>query len=144
MTYTAQPLLNDRDKVRFLAGDTDPQNRFVQDEEIAYALDVQPSVNLAAAVIAEAIGSQFLCQCDETVGALSRKCGQLAENYFKRAKDLRALESHLALPFFGGLTLSGKESLAEDTDAVQPGFRRGQDDFPGTNPSITDLFQVLT
>jgi hypothetical protein len=47
----------------------------------------------------------------------------LAERYRARANSSAQI-------FAGGRTISGKESLAEDEDKVQPSFSVGQDDAP--------------
>lgn len=126
--YTGRPNLNARDKVRFLSGQTDRQSQLVSDEEIAYALSVQPAPELAAAVICEALAAKFSGLADKRVGDVSESCSQKAAAFQLRAEQLRSNAVTLALPVFGGLSISEKEMLDADTDAVQPSFRIGQDD----------------
>jgi hypothetical protein len=132
-TYSCDPANNQRDQVRFLVGDTDVNNQIVEDEEILWALSVQPSVWLASAIICESVASKYNNSVDEKVGDLSRGGSKIPEHWLARAKWLRNLAATNSLPFFGGLTVSGKKTLAEDTDAVQPSFRRRRDDHPGTS-----------
>lgn len=136
-TYSGNPASSDNDKVRFLVGDTDETDQLVQDEEIAYALTTQPTAELAAALVAEAIAAKFARQVDSTVGRVSESASQRAMAFRERAKELRSNIALLARPSFGGLSQAEKERLDSDTDAVQPSFRIGQDDNP-ESPSERD------
>lgn len=129
-TYTGIPSSSEKDKVRFLCGDVDVTAQLVQDEEIEWVNSVYPSCRLAAAVVCEAIAARFSCAVDCTVGDISKKNSQKAEAFRKRAEELRNLEGNDALPFFGGLSKSGKRALDQNPDAVQPNFRIGLDDNP--------------
>jgi hypothetical protein len=135
-TYTL-PIAVDRDRVRGLIGDTDTTYQLLQDEEIAYFLSVRADVFLAAADSANAIAATFSRQADTTNLSLSVSASQRAEAYRNLAVELAARSGSLvgAEMFVGGLTISGKEALATDTDAVQPSFERNQDDFPGNDPN---------
>ncbi len=129
-TYGGDPSANERDEVRWLAGDTDTNDQLVTDEEIAYALTKQPTPTLAAAVVCDAIAAKFAREADRRVGDVSLSASQKAKAYRERAADLRADAAVLALPSFGGLSIADKETLDADTDAVQPSFRIGKDDHP--------------
>ena len=48
--YSGDPSLSSRDAVRFLIGDTDPNDPLVTDEEIAYALGRFTEPELAGAI----------------------------------------------------------------------------------------------
>lgn len=134
--YSGRPEENEKDKVRFLVGDTCPEDPLVQDEEIEYALSEFPRVTLAAALVCRSLASRYSRMVSSKVGDISVSGGdKIAEAYKKRAEefdpdDLTA-GRELVLPSFGGLTHSGKETLNEDTDAVQPSFQRGMNDIPG-------------
>lgn len=130
-TYSGDPSSSDRDAIRFLIGDTETLDQLVTDEEIAYALTQQPSINLAAALVCDAIAAKFAREADRRVGDVSLSASQRAEAYRTKARDLRTNGLSLALPSFGGRSISEKETLDEDSDAVQPSFRIGQDDHPG-------------
>lgn len=130
-TYSGNPSASDRDAVRFHVGDTDTTDQLVTDEEIAYALTQQPSIELAAALICDAIAAKFTREADRRVGDVSLSASQQAEAYRTKARDLRTSGYSLALPSFGGRSISEKETLDSDSDAVQPSFRVGQDDHPG-------------
>jgi len=127
-------------KVRLLIGDTNSSDRLLLDSEIQFFLD-QSSGELYAAAIAAcyAIAGKFARSADFTNLSLSVSASQRAEAYRQLAKDLAAqlasgaTGSGGASMFVGGASISGKESLSEDSDAVQPSFSIGQDDEPGAN-----------
>ena len=129
-TYSGDPASSDRDAVRFHAGDTDRDLAELEDEEIDYALGLQPDVKLAAAELLEALAAKYSRKANIAVGQVRKDLGSVADQLAKRAKDLRATAGNLAQPFFGGLTKSGKSDLDTRTDDVQPRFRRGQFDNP--------------
>jgi len=133
--YSGRPADSDRDHVRFLVGDTDAEEPFVQDEEIAFAVANQTSLKLSAALVLRALAAKYSRQVTNKVGDVSSNCSDVAKAFRDRADELDpaglTTAPALVLPSFGGLTISGKETLAEDTDAVQPRFVRGADDIPG-------------
>ena len=133
MTWTYTAPTTDRDKVRFLVGDTDTTDQLVTDEEIAYVLTTRTNLHLAAADVCEAIAAKSSRKADTSNGTLSVSASQRAAAYATRAQELRARANALGAPAFfaGGQTVSGKDDLSADGDAVQPAFRVGQDDFPG-------------
>ena len=137
-TYSGDPATSDRDEVRFLVGDTDPEDKMVEDAEINWAIANQSTTKLAAAVVLRALASKFSRMVTNKVGDLSTNCSDLATAFSDRANELDpsglTKATALCLPSFGGLSISGKETLSEDTDAVQPRFYRGQDDIPGGYP----------
>ena len=131
-TYGGDPAANDRDSVRWLVGDTDTTDQLVQDEEIAYALGEFGGPIHAAVVTCEAIAAKFARLVDKKIGSLNIKASQRADEYQVRANVLkRRIGTDLAEMFVGGTTISEKETLAADEDAIQPSFQIGQDDFFG-------------
>lgn len=135
--YTGRPDSNDRDKVRFLVGDTCEKQPLVADEEVDYSISDQPNLILAAAMVLRALAAKFSRLVSSKVGDVSvSSADKVAEGYTKRANELDPNgltmgAASLVLPSFGGLTISGKEKLDEDTDAVQPSFKKGMNDIPG-------------
>ena len=132
------PSTNDRDKVRFLVGDTDTNDQLVTDEEIAWALDNENVYN-AAATIALAISSKFARLADKTVDDLSIKYSQRAKNYADLAAELRtrANKRSFAKPYLGGASKAQKDSDVLNTDLVQPEFKKGQFDYNAADDEET-------
>lgn len=125
---------NTRDTVRLLIGDTDSADPQLQDEEIDYFVTEQVDARLAAAACCRALSAKFTRQVDTTNLSLSVSASQRAQAYRDLAQELTeqaASSGGGAEMFAGGLSIAGKEALDEDTDAVQPNFRVGQDDLPG-------------
>jgi hypothetical protein len=129
VTWTySDPSANDRDKVRFKLGDTDTSDELISDEEIAYLLTLG-TVQQAAAHGAEAIAARFARKADKTIGDLALKLSQKAEAYWKLAAALwedagGKLPSLELVPYAGGISVSDKEAVEEDSDRVEPAFRR--------------------
>lgn len=141
MTWTYSPALAaDKDRVRFLTGDTNAADQQLQDEEITWLVSQRSDVLLAAADACEGIAARYTRQADTTNSKLSVAASKRAAAYAALAKMLqqRALTLSGAQMFAGGLTISGKQVLDENTDAVQPAFSIGKDDEPGANNSSMD------
>jgi len=135
-SYSWNPASSERDTVRFLVGDTDTNDQKVANEEITYALSVWSTVELAAALVLYSLAAKFSSSVSTSFGGVSTSCSDVAKAYAERASALDPMGlvtsrgSHV-LPSFGGRSVGEKESLNSDTDAVQPSFYRGMDDYPG-------------
>ncbi len=135
-SYSGDPTSSPKDEVRFLAGDVLECEPLVQDEEIEYALTRFSAPRLAAALVLRSLASRYARQASVRVGDVQLSGGgQITGAFKKRADELdpAGLTAGVAfvLPSFGGLSISEKESLDADTDAVQPAFRKGMNDIPG-------------
>lgn len=135
--YTGRPDQSNRDKVRFLIGDTCRDDQQVQDEEIAWALsDQSDNVELAAAKVLRAMAAEWSRVASVKVGDVAiTNAAAIAKGLSERADELDPYGLamggvSLVIPRFGGLSISEKETLAEDSDAVQPSFSRGMFDNP--------------
>ena len=135
-TYSGNPADSDRDRVRFLVFDTDVNEQLINDEEIAWLLSEQSNIYMAAANTAEAIAAKFAKDITRNAVGLSASVGNRAQFYLELADKLRAQMSTTnkhGEVFAGGLTISGKQALDDDPDAVQPAFKIGQFDWNGPN-----------
>ncbi len=133
-SYSGNPATSDRDKVRFLVFDTDTNEQLINNEEIDWLLTEQTSVYMAAANAAEAIAAKFAKDVTRSAVGLSATVGNRSSFYLRLADTLRAqvgTTNNHGEVFSGGLTISGKDALDGDTDAVQPGFKIGQFDWNG-------------
>lgn len=140
--YNGDPANNERDEVRFLAGDTNEADPLIYDEEIAYALAQHPEPRLAAAMCLRAQAALFARKVSRSVGDVSRSLSDAAKAFTERANELDPYgitrTATGATPVFGGQSISEKETLDSDTDAVQPFFKRGKYDYPGLEDDSTD------
>ena len=95
-TYSADPTSSQKDAIRWLVGDTNPDTPLVQDEEIAFNLmEMNYEIYRAAANTAQNIASTFTGLSQSTsksVGglSLSQSYGDRAQRYERLAKDLLA------------------------------------------------------
>ncbi len=133
-SYSGDPATNDKDAVRWLVDDIDSTNQLVQNEEINWALSQFGGPIQTAAVVCEQIAGQLAKGAImKKVGSLTISRGEAAKQYQERCKTLRKLiGTKMSDLFVGGLSISEKEQMAQENDAVQPFANRGQDDFPGT------------
>src|SRR5690606_25286855 len=133
-SYSGDPGLSAKDEVRFLVGDTDPDEQLVTDEEIEYALDQEGSVRAAAVVVCESIQAGLAKKVDKAAGAVRVSLSQTADHYAKLCEQLR---KRLALgsgagAYAGGISRSDKKARRSNADRVEPAFRRGMHDNHGT------------
>ncbi len=125
-TYTHDPSRSGLDAVRFYTGDVERSSAMLDDREIEFALTQNPTPKIAAAVLLEQLAARYARKADISVGQVSKALGAVSDKLAKRAKELRS--SVNVAPFFGGLTISGKQELDGRTDDVQPHFKIGQFD----------------
>ena len=137
-TYDSSDLTSDLSRVRLLVFDTDSTRPLLQDEEIAFFLVQFPDIFRAAASSCEAIAAKFGREIDRSVLATTDNPSRTAEFYLDLAERYRAQAGKSAEVFAGGLTISGKQRLAEDDDKIQPAFSVGQDDYRGVR-QVADI-----
>ncbi len=128
-TYNGDPSASQLEAVRFLCGDTDANQPLLQDAEINFIITIAPQTFLAAADACDAISASFSRKVDRSNLGQSASLSRKADQYRLMADRLRKKAQSGAEVFAGGLTISGKQSLDNDSDAVQPDFELGQDDY---------------
>jgi len=142
-TYSGDPSASDRDEVRFLTGDTDTTDQQATDEEIAYAVANEPTNVSAAIRVLRALAGKYARKADKDVGDLKIKWSQVSKNYMDMAKFLEDSDSSSVLPtpYAGGISVSDKQSVDQDTDRINPSFTRGMNDNPnGPNEATNDFY----
>lgn len=133
-SYSGDPSTSDRDKVRYLIGDTDATDQQESNEEIAWLLTIQSDPFLAAALACEMLVSRYARLVDKTVGDLSISYSQRQDAYRKQADKLRqeaalTTASTIAAPYAGGISQSDKEIDTTDTDRTDPAIFKGMHDY---------------
>ena len=129
----------DRGKVRFLVGDTDVDDAFLQDDEIDLCLTLTSSVVRDAAVRAcRAIMAKLARDIDTGAGGLnSRKTSRFAQ-YKELLAELES-DAPLALtPFAGGISIDRQDTADEDTDFRPHAFGIGMHDSANTDDDPTE------
>ena len=131
-SYSGDPSTNRKDAVRFLIGDTDPDDQLVSDEEILYMIEKKSNDDLAAADLAMAIAANYSRLTDKSVGDLSLSYSQKAEQYRALAHELKTEAGKTVKPlvYAGGISKADKTNRELDDDRVRPSFTRRQMDIP--------------
>lgn len=155
MAYTGSPATDDTDAVRLLIWDisTSTSGELLSDAEVDWFISISPNIYSAACLAANVLSARVITLSASTgaveekkVGDLMLKFGVSAGNVegFSRAYSALCarLEKQSALvsagPFAGGLTVSGKRALEQDSDRVKPWAQRDQFDNPAAvNPSAS-------
>lgn len=122
------PLTANKDKVRFLIGDTDTNDHHVEDEEINYALESEGGVKPAAALICWSQAAKYAKQADKEVDDLRIYYSQKSEAFRELAEQFTSQSSAAAaltvIPSAGGISKTQKQAMEDDTDRVEPAFTR--------------------
>ena len=131
-----------RNSVRFLVGDTDPNDVQILDDEIAFALaQNSDSIYAAAAFCCRALAAKYSRRVDtELDGALSATYSDIYEHYISLAETLEAeskKSSGLGISA-GGITKSSIKVVRSDDDRISPSFRRDRFRNPPNYEGTTD------
>ena len=129
---TATPI-SDKDQVRILIGDTIEASQLVSDEVINMFLAEAGSVYVAASLTAGHIAAIFARKVDTTTGKVGYKYSQRYDHYTKLSGDLKRRGLPIGLPRAGGITVAQIDEQNANTTDVQPFFKRGMHDMPGTD-----------
>jgi hypothetical protein len=99
-TYTGDPNVSDRDKVRFLIGDTDTTDQLLSDEEIAWALDnTDDSIYQAAHDLCVSLAAKFArLATSKSVGDLSLSYSDRSMAFYSLADRILDLASRRDVP----------------------------------------------
>jgi len=137
-----------RDWVRTKVGDVVSTNPLATDEQIASSIAENGGASwsrlyLAAADVADSIAGRFSAQKagKVSVGKTSVEYGETTSHFSSLAKQLRAQarqKIHLA-PYFGGVSVADNQTASADTSRVQPEAYRGQDSYPGNQPTLDTI-----
>jgi hypothetical protein len=123
-------LTTDRDRVRFILGDTEATDVLLDDETIDANLTTEGSLRTAAIACCRGILAKLAREVSTAVPPLTVQLQQRFEHYQMLLHDLRSRQ--LVAPYAGGLTVTDKQLREQDTDRVPPDFTRGQFDYPPT------------
>lgn len=137
-TYSGDPHSSDLDKVRFLIGDTDPEDRMLGDEEILYVLHDRGNVYSAASIACLSLAARFSREVTKQVGDLRISAEQRAkhyqalhEHYASQAGESGGMSPYVAAaPYAGGTSKSDRQAEINDPDRVPPAFTEGAMDHP--------------
>jgi len=143
-SYGANPATSNIDYVRFLIGDTDPDDFLLVNSEISGLLSLYGGPVAASIVACESLAAKFSRLCDEEVGDVRVDLSQKAANFLKLAVRLRQQQAiGSPIPFAGGILVDDKQSNAGDITLVKPRFTKRMHDSPKINdlPQNEDEFE---
>lgn len=134
MTWTYDPTTIasvQKDQVRYLIGDTDPNDWLLADEEITWVLNNERGVYYAAARCCQNIAALFGRKSSTSIGSLKVAAEKKYEHYLELYTVLRMQATFGdASPAAPAISIGSKELAEEDTDRVQPKFGRDIQDNP--------------
>lgn len=125
-TYSGNPGFSAKDQVRFLIGDTDPDDPQLYDGEIEWTLSQYNNAPLNAAVRAvESVMTKYSRQVDENVGQVKIFFSQRLKAYQQTQNILlQRLAREDAIPYAGGIYVSDKQTQDMNTNRVRPDFTK--------------------
>lgn len=139
-TYT-RDFTNPRDKVRLLVGDTDPEDKQLDDDEITWLLVDNGGPLNAAVAAAIGLAAIYSRKYDTATGRDSTEGGgggrrasttesQKSQQYLALAERLMWQRSRRGVAAFaGGQSYSAKQIQDSDNDRVRPFFKRDMNDY---------------
>jgi hypothetical protein len=112
MTFSyMSPDASDKDTVRFLIQDTNSDEPFLQDEEIAWLItkwkDVYGTMEMVAAMAADTIAARYAREASISADGVNVGLGQVAQQFRDLAVSLRQQHKNLlvgGLPDVGGVS----------------------------------------
>jgi hypothetical protein len=134
MAWSYDPTLaTDKDRVRFMIGDTDTDDQQLQDEEILFLIEQYDTLYGAAAAAANALAAKNARYADKWVGDLkilasqmSRAYRELADRFSRQGVDAAMLAAtQWGVPTAGGVYAEDKAQYEADPSLAQPFFKRG-------------------
>lgn len=123
-TYTGNPD-TDAKQVRLLIGDTNAQDKLLNDTEISFVLGLTSDIFAAAADCCDIIIAKLARDVDRNDIGMSATRSQQIQHYTDLRESLRNRAESNAEPYAGAQSKDEKLSDRQDTDLPQPQFRLG-------------------
>jgi hypothetical protein len=123
-TYNSASIGTDLAKVRLMIGDTNTDDQQLTDEEIQFFIDTEQTIFMAAYRCALALVAEYARLVDKEMGDLKLLAAQRHRHYLRLAAQLK--QKHIpGIPSAGGIYQTEKDTLTDNTNWVQPFFKRG-------------------
>ena len=123
-TYNSASIGTDLAKVRLMIGDTDTDDQQLTDEEIQFFIDTEQTIFMAAYRCALALVAEYARLVDKEMGDLKLLAAQRHRHYLRLA-DRLSQKNVPGIPSAGGIYQTEKDTLTDNTNWVQPFFKRG-------------------
>lgn len=115
-----------RTTIRFLIGDTDTNDQLISNEEIAYIVTQQGSVNRSASECCRAIAAKFARNMSRSIGGLQADFAAKHRQYLAMADNLLTKEETSPVsPFVSGYEIDKKQAREDDTNREKIFGRKG-------------------
>ncbi len=115
-----------------MVGDTDSSDKLLQDDEVSALVSIYGNKFRAMIAACRAIAAKLARKAvDTTVGDLRSQLSQQYDHYMDLAERFESEYGLRVKPFAGGISVSGKEAVEDDTDRVKPSFTMGGYDHSG-------------
>ena len=113
-------------QVRLMIGDTDSTDVLLYNEEISAMLTTfNNAIALTSANCARAIGGKYTRKADKQIGDLKIQYMNRSKAFFDLADNIMLNQRGKTLiPYCGGISQSDKSINEDDSDLVQPSFKR--------------------
>jgi len=130
-TYGGNLAASNRDQVRFLVGDADSTEVFLQDEEIDWLIAIwlpKGSIYYPAAMACEAIAAKFAREVTTTSDSQTVGTSELQQKYMELAA--RLMRQHETLLTGGEVSMGGVNAGEQpDPTVTSPAFGTGMHDY---------------
>ena len=134
-SYSGDPTVSKLDAVRFEFGDTDSDDKLLQDEEINYTLSIESDICGAAARCCEVLARKFARQADFSLGPQRVSASQRSEAFTRLGRELRSRVASSNPPYLGGADKNDELADARNSNLKPPIFKRDLMSNPGTAAS---------
>lgn len=114
-------------KIRLEIGDTNSSDPFLTDEEIAYVTGAETDFWSQCAKCCDLIAAKLARDVNHRWGSSYEASSKISENYSDMARKF-ARRASASYPWSKSISASEKTSNEEDTDVVEPLFKRGLHD----------------
>lgn len=123
-TYGNAPSTSTRDQARLESGDCLTSMKIVSDAEVTYAIANEDNVLLAAARVAEIATAKLATLIDQSAEGYNAQLSQRFAQFKETAERLRAKHDTISVPYAGGISADEWDTWRDDSDLVQPHFKR--------------------
>lgn len=123
--YSGDPSDSDLDAVRFMIGDTDTSDQQLSDAEVNFLL-ASYSVTVSARIALRRIIAKYVRYVDKSVGDLKISYSKRIDQYngLLDQIDSEAVQEGILEPYAGGISISDKDAVEDNSDRVAPAFTR--------------------
>jgi len=135
-----ESLTSNRDKVRLKIGDVDTNDQLLSNETLdALLTEWGSDVMLTSIAAVRAIIAAFSRTLARSAAGMSADRTIFFTHYQELLADLlKQNRGNSGARYKGSYSYDRQETIEDDSDFIQPAFKSGQWDYPGTGPDSKD------